>query len=260
MRRKADLDLADPALQPADGGGRIYRQIAERIRLGIADGRFPPGSRLPAERDLARQLAVSRTSVREALIALEIGGFVEVRLGSGIYVADSLPFLRPLFEAVDPGPGPFELLRARWVVEGEVTGWAARVIDDAALDRLARSLAVLGAPDAGPPEQDDADRAFHLGIAAATGNSALIQTVRMLWDQRRGPMWRTLTERFRTPVLRALVLEDHAEILQALRSHSPLRARRSMRRHLAHVSREFARSPPVFSESPARRSLSVVPI
>ncbi|MEO6271495.1 MAG: GntR family transcriptional regulator, partial [Lautropia sp.] len=80
-----------------NGQGRLYRQIAEEICSRIADSSFAAGSRLPAERDLAQRFRVSRTSVREALIALEIGGFVEVRGGSGIYVSSPLPYLRPLF-------------------------------------------------------------------------------------------------------------------------------------------------------------------
>ena len=65
---------------------RLYRQIADQIRALIRTGEFKPGSRLPPERDLAKQLGVSRPSVREALIALEVEGLVEVRIGSGIYV------------------------------------------------------------------------------------------------------------------------------------------------------------------------------
>jgi len=62
---------------------RLYRQIAEQLRSLIASGEFSPGSRLPAERDLAKQLGVSRPSVREALIALEIEGMIDVRTGAG---------------------------------------------------------------------------------------------------------------------------------------------------------------------------------
>ena len=65
---------------------RLYQQIAQQLRQLIAGGEFPPGSRLPAERELASQLGVSRPSVREALIALEVEGWVEVRTGSGVYV------------------------------------------------------------------------------------------------------------------------------------------------------------------------------
>ena len=67
---------------------RLYRQIAEQLRALIAKGEFAVGARLPAERDLAKQLGVSRPSVREALIALEVEGWVEVRTGSGVYVLD----------------------------------------------------------------------------------------------------------------------------------------------------------------------------
>ena len=67
---------------------RLYRQIADQLRTLIAQGEFEVGARLPAERDLARQLGVSRPSVREALIALEVEGWVEVRTGSGVYVLD----------------------------------------------------------------------------------------------------------------------------------------------------------------------------
>ena len=70
---------------------RLYRQIADQIRGLIKSGEFPAGSRLPPERDLARQLGVSRPSVREALIALEVEGMVEVRIGSGIYVLAGAP-------------------------------------------------------------------------------------------------------------------------------------------------------------------------
>jgi len=226
---------------PIAGPGRLYRQIAEEIRLRIADATFAAGSRLPAERDLACRFSVSRTSVREALIALEIGGFVEVRGGSGIYVSKTLPFLRPLFEAVDAGPGPFELLHARWLVEGEVAALAARTIDQATLKRLADALRILRNDGASAAEHDDADRCFHLGIAEATGNSALVQTVRMYWDQRRGPMWQKLVEHFRTPQLRAVVAADHDRILDALGRRAPARAREAMRRHLIAVTREFGK-------------------
>ena len=65
---------------------RLYRQIAGQLRDLMVEGEFSVGSRLPAERELAQQLGVSRPSVREALIALEVEGIIEVRTGSGIYV------------------------------------------------------------------------------------------------------------------------------------------------------------------------------
>src|SRR5437868_13875859 len=102
---------------------RLYRQIADQLRALIERGEFAVGSRLPPERDLAVQLGVSRPSVREALIALEIQGLVEVRVGAGIFVAQAE---RPPTVPINEGQGPFELLRARWLIEGEIAALAAR--------------------------------------------------------------------------------------------------------------------------------------
>ena len=101
---------------------RLYRQIAEQLRGLITAGEFEGGTRLPAERDLARQLGVSRPSVREALIALELEGWVEVRTGSGIYVQP--PQQRGGTRAPRDGHGagtdwgPLELMQARLLVTG----------------------------------------------------------------------------------------------------------------------------------------------
>jgi len=107
---------------------RLYRQIADQIVGLIDSGEFPAGSRLPPERELAALLGVSRTSVREAIIALEISGRVEVRVGTGIFVtrppAHTAP--APRAEVGDSGVGPFELLAARAVIEGETAALAAK--------------------------------------------------------------------------------------------------------------------------------------
>ena len=109
---------------------RLYRQIAEQLRGLIAGGEFAAGQRLPAERDLARQLGVSRPSVREALIALEVEGWVEVRIGSGIYVRPAAHRSGARAPRNGNGTGtdwgPLELMRARELVEGEVAALAAR--------------------------------------------------------------------------------------------------------------------------------------
>src|SRR3989441_2240947 len=103
---------------------RLYRQIADQIRTLIRSGEFSAGSRLPPERDLARQLGVSRPSVREALIALEVEGYVEVRVGSGVYVLGPRPADRT--DTLPADSGPFELIRARWLIESECAAMAAR--------------------------------------------------------------------------------------------------------------------------------------
>src|SRR3954449_12493617 len=117
---------------------RLYRQIADQLTMLITSGEFRKGERLPSERDLAVQLGVSRPSVREALIALEVEGKVDVRVGSGIYVARRRPAA-----AIDPdrqGQGPFELLRARWLIEGEIAAEAARTATARDLARVSAAV------------------------------------------------------------------------------------------------------------------------
>ena len=117
---------------------RLYRQIADQIRTLIRAGEFTAGSRLPPERDLARQLGVSRPSVREALIALEVEGLVDVRIGSGIYV---LGPGRNGNDRVQVASGPFELLRARGVIEGECAALAAKSAKKAQIEAIEEALA-----------------------------------------------------------------------------------------------------------------------
>src|SRR5882724_88791 len=97
---------------------RLYRQIADQLTMLIMSGEFKRGQRLPSERDLAAQLRVSRPSVREALIALEIQGLIEVRIGAGIFVTNAEA--RPAPVPINEGQGPFELLRARQLIESEI--------------------------------------------------------------------------------------------------------------------------------------------
>src|SRR5215212_2800675 len=104
---------------------RLYRQIADQIAALIEKGEYAIGARLPPERDLARQLGVSRPSVREALIALEVEGYVEVRVGSGVYVLGSRAPSGPAAELSEDS-GPFELIKARWLIEAECAALAAR--------------------------------------------------------------------------------------------------------------------------------------
>ena len=227
---------------------RLYRQIAGQIATLIDSGEFAAGSRLPPERELAVLLGVSRTSVREALISLEIAGRVEVRVGTGIFVQPQRAnrigvAIPPHGNAAgrDEGPGPFELLAARRLIEGEIASLAARRIRKAEIAALEDTIQRMRAHGDDFEQRDAADRDFHVAIAEATGNGSFALVVEALWDQRRGELWTKMEEHFHTPALREKTLTDHTAIIAALKARDSAAARAAMHRHLARVEREFQR-------------------
>jgi len=219
---------------------RLYRQIAAQLSALIASGEFAVGQRLPSERELASQLGVSRPSLREALIALELEGLVEVRVGAGIWVT-SASGRGPATTGQQEGEGPFELLRARWLIEGEIAATAAREATAADLASIRAALSEMERLQKKNRDPSSFDREFHLRIAASTRNGVLQAVVEDLWDRGRGAMWRLMEQHFQTPALRAATVNDHRAILQALVAHDPREARNAMRAHLKRVDSEFAR-------------------
>lgn len=215
---------------------RLYRKIARQLSSLIAAGEFAPGQRLPAERELAQQLGVSRPSVREALIALEIEGKIEVRVGAGVFVVAPKP--KALMEPANEGEGPFELLGARRVIEGEAAAWAAREAEDADVAEIRAAVDELSNLEHDEHGCDPADRSFHLAVARATHNGPLLSVVVMLWDQGRGATWRQVEKHFETPSIRAATLRDHRAILKAIDAHDPREARAAMHKHLDRVARD----------------------
>jgi GntR family transcriptional regulator, hexuronate regulon transcriptional repressor len=200
------------------GGERLYQDLAQALLKEIASGKYPIGARLPAERELASLYNVSRPTVREAIIALEVQGLVEVKIGSGAYVR-RLP-------GKDDLPGfnitAFELTEARLLFESEA----------AALAQLVEDIARENQDPAGT---DQADRAFHLAIAKATRNTAIFEAIEHLWDLRKSsPEAALLHAKARTANVKPVV-EEHTAILDGLRAHDPASARSAMRNHLSQV-------------------------
>lgn len=217
---------------------RLYRQIADQIAGLIAAGEFPPGSRLPAERELAAKLGVSRASVREAIISLEIGGLVEVRVGTGIFV--TLKQAPASGIADDAGPGPFELLNARKIVEGEIAALAATEAGASDVETLRHSILRMTKHIDDVAIREDSDREFHVALAKATGNGSLELVVEGLWNQR-AELWGRMQQHFHTSDLAKQTIRDHAAIVRAVAAHDAAGARGAMHRHLSRVIREFQR-------------------
>jgi DNA-binding FadR family transcriptional regulator len=213
---------------------RLYARVSGDIAARIGQGEYEIGSRLPAERDLAVTYKVSRPTIREAMIALEVDGLVDVRKGSGVYVVARGP---EGGQARETDIGPFELLEARRAIEGEACAIAAGHITDAELDALSALVAEMQNENLhGDVERsEEADRRFHLSIAEATRNSALVATVEMLWDVRaRSPQTRMLDHKALGAGVKPRV-EEHSLIVDALASREPARARAAMRAHIGRV-------------------------
>jgi DNA-binding FadR family transcriptional regulator len=231
-------DAAMP-LQAVDNR-RLYRQIADQIAALIEKGEYGAGQRLPPERDLAKQLGVSRPSVREALIALEVEGYVEVRVGSGVYVLG--PRTAEAHSPLPADSGPFELIKARWLIEAECAALAAKSATKAQVRGMEDALDQMDAERQRGVMPLGADRTFHLRIAEASGNSALALVVKTLWDQRTGPLFLRLEHHFDTPDLWSLAIREHREIVQAIARHDAAAARGAMRRHMNHAAKRFSTS------------------
>ncbi|HEU0204090.1 MAG TPA: FadR/GntR family transcriptional regulator [Burkholderiaceae bacterium] len=221
---------------------RLYRQIADHIADLVRSGEYPPGSRLPPERDLAVQLRVSRPSVREALIALEVEGFVEVRVGSGVYVTKAPPSSAP--PRLDADSGPFELISARRLIEGECAALAAHAGTAAQLRAIKGAFEkMVSACDPRTNRVSLADdRRFHERIAEAANNSALAMVVHSLWEQRMGPLYMKLEDHFTRPSTWATINAEHRAILTAITSRDARQARAAMQRHLDNAARRFSES------------------
>lgn len=243
---------------------RLYRIIAEKIAQKIRAGEFPVGGRLPAERDLAEMLQVSRSSVREALIALELSGYVEVRVGSGVFVTaarensgQSAPGLgdadtAPAIARIASDIGPFELLETRMLIEPEVAALAAQQGTDEQLALIRathEAMSATGAPS-------HYDRVFHAAIAAACGNSALEAVVLHVWDlSEASPVYQRLDKHFVDSCVWDVALHEHDRIANAIIERDPIRARHAMYAHLlaimARLREDFADSLPEIVAQPA---------
>jgi GntR family transcriptional regulator, transcriptional repressor for pyruvate dehydrogenase complex len=220
---------------------RLYEQVADRIRALIEAGGLVEGARLPGERDLASQLGVSRSSLREALIALEIHGRIEIRGGSGIYVCPA--GRRGDISALSLGDSTEEVLQARVLVESAVTAFAAARVSTLGLHRIEAALEEMRDGLARGCEPIEADRRFHLRIAEEGGNSVMVGMVGTLFDGRHNPHSSPTRVRITTTRCWQSALDEHEAILRELKSRNPQAAAAEMCHHLQSSHRRWVGQP-----------------
>ena len=208
---------------------RLFQSVAEQIARLIDDGAYPPGARLPGERELAEQLGVSRVTIREAEIALQAIGKLEIKTGSGVYVSEF-----DAEAAADlPNASAFEVTEARLLIEAEAAALAAINISDEGIAELAELIEQMRSGSA--DVANEADGLFHTAIAEASRNTALLHTVKSLWRMREKipdvkETYQTVC--FHDPDART---QEHLDVFEAIRDRDPTRARAAMRQHFSRL-------------------------
>jgi GntR family transcriptional regulator, transcriptional repressor for pyruvate dehydrogenase complex len=212
---------------------RLYLQIAEKLRDLIAQPDFAPNGRLPPERALAETLGVSRPSVREALVALELEGLVEIRMGSGVYLCAAPPAKKgAALSQAELGDSLLDIMGARCVIEGAIVASVAPLCKPKDLKALRAIYKEMEHEVEAGRIPVTADRAFHLAIAQMSGNEVLVRTVSSLFDARHSPLSEKLRGHFENETTWRAVPDEHRAILEALEARDAIQAQAAMLRHL----------------------------
>ena len=213
---------------------KLYIQIADQIRDQILGGTVEAGQQLPSERDLAQNLGVSRPTVREALIALEVAGLVEVRVGVGAFVRkredarDALPEL---------SASPLEIMAVRRLLEPEVAALASQAMTAEGKARLNETISRMTAETSLGQWSSESDRTLHMTLADACGNAVLREMLDGLWTSRRGEVDTRFHQHLADiGAVRLQILDDHQAIVSAVIGGKAEAARTAMARHLDFVA------------------------
>ncbi|MEW9856383.1 FadR/GntR family transcriptional regulator [Novosphingobium sp. M1R2S20] len=235
-----------------EGETRLYKNIVRALLDDLHAGVYAVGDKMPAERDLALRMGVSRPVVREAMLALEVLGLIEVRLGAGTFVIR----LPGESDAPEFSVSPFELLEARLLFEGEAAALAASHITDEEVAQLETLVEEIQRENRQSDGKEDADLQFHLVIARASRNAAVERTILDLWTLRStSPECKLLQEKARIANVRPVV-EEHNAIVEALRQRDPTAARAAMRAHLDAVLQHLLFAVEEDAVAEARRSVA----
>jgi DNA-binding FadR family transcriptional regulator len=226
---------------------RLYRQVADQLRQLIDSGEYAVGARLPAERELAEKFGLSRPTVREALIALEVEGRIRIRVGSGIYVRAVAENTPPPVENDDEGP--FELLRAREFIEGAIAAEAALLARPDDIEKLDNVLARMKTRNHPSETTIGIDREFHTSVAGILGNAVLVRFIGEMFDQRFNPYFERLSSYFENRQSWQAAIDEHVAVRNAIAAGDSAGAKAAMQEHLGLSQQRFSRN---FGEGPGQ--------
>jgi GntR family transcriptional repressor for pyruvate dehydrogenase complex len=212
---------------------RLYEQVLERLRAYAADNGLRAGDRLPAERELAQRLGVSRASVKQAIVVLDVQGLVEVRHGGGTYLVGDTLDAEPVEQLVERRRRLPDVLDAREALETKLAELAAgrRTAED--LAAIEAALAHMAAEIAAGGPGEEGDRRFHTAVTAAAHSSLLAEFMGSIREQ----ITESRTESLRQPGRPKRSLEQHHRILDGIRDGDPKAAAAAMRRHVRTVAK-----------------------
>ena len=207
--------------------------VFEQLISFVVNGHWKAGDRIPAERDLCVELGIARTSLREALKAMELVGMLDSRVGDGTFVCPRSEFLaRPMLWAFT-GTDHDELkdvLEARALLEQDLAALATIRASDADINQIGEIIELTKARLAEGQNILEPDLAFHGAVASAARNSVLSNAVQLLRNMQR--QWILL--KLQLPNVPADVVREHSAIHKAIRNRDVEGARAAMRDHLAH--------------------------
>ena len=215
---------------------RIYEEIVRQVKQLIAEGKLKSGDQLPPERDLAEKFMVSRTSVREALRALQSRGLLEIRAGEGTFVRDISveTLIEPLALVILPHREAVgELFEARRLLEPAIAALAARRATPEDIAEMTRILEEQAKEIAQGRTGLSQDAAFHGAMAASAHNRAISRIDGALMDL----LTQSREESLHTPGRPTRSHEDHQRILDAIRRRDEVGAHRAVLDHLTAVER-----------------------
>ncbi len=241
MKQLTDEDVLSLKSNGTDRGPRpprLYQEVAARLEAMMRNEKYRGGSRLPPERELVKRLGVSRQTVREALLALEIANVVEIRIGSGVFVRDRRPNVAQSL-LLPPEPGPAEVLEIRRVIEGESVYRATMRAEDSQIEELVAIVEETSKSVEDFEAYNTFDQRLHVMIAECSGNSLIAPYVDHLWEFRKGPLWNTWYLGSRSVEHRRRSATDHREIVSFMRQRQPDEARIAMVAHIDRLVQRF---------------------